>query len=224
YRFHQRKQAQGLFHGCRQLRGGQGNQRRFVLQHLGNASGGLLRIIPFFLLQVLADRRNGLRGVTRIGSRGVELVLIPEAPRKALGRGQLALALNQQLVYFLQRSACQRGAAVRTRTIECLLVVRSAARKGFHGVVQRCKIQMRRQLLLSGGNRGFSRVGSGFKEALLNFLIPLLHFLPLVVGKFLHFADVHLDVIGKVRELERQQVRIGHAQDGGAAGLAERAA
>src|SRR3974377_1581057 len=97
------------------------NQSRLFLEHLCNAGSSFFRFFPLLRLQTCPHGGNRLRGVTGVLAGSVELVLVPEAPRKTFRRSQLALALNEYFVDLVDRRGRQRGATIRAQTVERFL-------------------------------------------------------------------------------------------------------
>src|SRR5215469_7042047 len=98
-RMHKAGSTRGLLPGGGRKSCGCGcDQGGLILEHFRNAGSGFFCFFPLLLFQTFPHRGNGFSGVTSVLARSVELVLVPEAPRKAVRRCQLALALNEHFV------------------------------------------------------------------------------------------------------------------------------
>jgi len=146
---------------------------------------------------------------------------VPE-PRPAgqtIGRDKLAFTLDQRGIESLQRSRAQRQFTVPGDFFQRPLVTFRTARERFRGILQRSKIQMRRNFLHRRRNRGFLRVGDGHKDSLLDFLVALNDVILLGLQEFLQFIQVDVDGIGEAVEVVGQQIRVSEPDDRGPCGL-----
>src|SRR5258708_26883529 len=102
--------------------GGRCDQGGLVAQNAGDHHDSFIRLLPLLLLDGFTDGGHRFDGVAGVETWRVELVLEPGPIREALGVGELALALDQWVVYSGERSGSEPRAAIPVGLLECFAV------------------------------------------------------------------------------------------------------
>src|SRR5581483_7967547 len=127
----------------------------------------------------------------RVLAGRVNVVLVPGAAGQALLKRQLLLVVDEHLVHFGKRGG-RESAAIGAGRIESLPVFGGGLRQGIDRIVERRKIQIRRNLLArrSHGSGLLARVGGRAKQALVEFAVAFDRIVAHFVREIFHVRDV----------------------------------
>src|ERR1700684_1509338 len=131
-----------------ELRGGVGDQLRFLCQAFRDDYDSLIGLFPLFLFDGLAHIGPRFCVIAGVEARRVELVAVPRAIWQALLCDEFPFAFDEQAIDLGDRSRGQGGAAIGIGVLQSLAVLRGAMRDGIGGVFERREVLVGRNFFL----------------------------------------------------------------------------